>query len=117
MLRSSILFTAAVAGALAGLLSKRRSRVCYFRIRRTKSELGYTFWILQGFDKHKCFVLFDTWQEAIDEANLRLRHPHSSRIAQPVANCEESRPGKRQLSRGLVRAEQHIRHAVSFAAR
>jgi len=75
MLRSSILFSAAVAGALAGLWSKRRSRVCYFRIRRTKSELGYTFWILEGLDKHKCFVLFDTWQEAIDEANLRLRHP------------------------------------------
>ena len=75
MLRSSILFSAAVAGALVGLWSKRRSRVCYFRIRRTRSELGYTFWILEGLDKHKCFVLFDTWREAIDEANLRLRRP------------------------------------------
>ena len=102
MLRSSILFSAAVAGALVGLWSKRRSRVCYFRIRRTRSELGYTFWILEGLDKHKCFVLFDTWREAIDEANLRLRRPVGQRVLPSAA---------------AVLAEQPIRHTVSLAAR
>ena len=55
-----------------------RTRERLFAIRRTKSELGYTYWVLQGFDACKCFLLFDTWQEAMDEANVRL---HSS---QPV---------------------------------
>ena len=50
-----------------------RPRTDYFQIRRTKSELGYTFWVLQGFGRYRCFLLLDTWQEAIDEANLRLR--------------------------------------------
>jgi hypothetical protein len=50
-----------------------RPRTDYFQIRRTKSELGYTFWVLQGFGRCSCFLLFDTWQEAIDEANLRLK--------------------------------------------
>ncbi len=45
----------------------------YFQIRRTKSELGYTFWVLQGFGKHTSFSLFDTWQEAMEEATLRLK--------------------------------------------
>lgn len=49
------------------------ARVDYFTIRRTRFELGYTYWILQGFGKHKCFVLCDTWQEAMNEATLRLK--------------------------------------------
>ena len=49
-----------------------RSHERLFVIRRTKSELGYTYWVLQGFHSCKCFLLFDTWQEAMDEANLRL---------------------------------------------
>jgi hypothetical protein len=44
-----------------------------FSIKRTKSEIGYVYWILQGYGKHKCFVLCDSWQEAIDEARLRLQ--------------------------------------------
>lgn len=78
MLKFSILFAAGVAGALVGLLSKParpskpRPAVRCFRIKRTKSELGFTFWILEGLGKHKCFVLFDTWREAMDEACRRL---------------------------------------------
>jgi hypothetical protein len=78
MLRFSVLFAAGVAGVLVGLLSKplkRRPVARCFSIKRTKSEVGYTFWILEGFGRHKCFVLCDTWQEAIDEANRRLRRP------------------------------------------
>ena len=50
-----------------------------FAIRRTKSDLGYTYWVLQGFDACTCFLLFDTWQEAMDEATSRLHMNQSSR--------------------------------------
>ncbi len=56
----------------------RRSPHRLFAIRRTKSDLGYTYWVLQGFDSCKCFHLFDTWQEAMDEATFRLRVNQSS---------------------------------------
>ena|SRR5437764_6402593 len=48
---------------------KRRN---YFSIRRTKSELGYVYWVLQGHGEFQCFVLFDTWREAVDEALCRV---------------------------------------------
>ena len=44
----------------------------YFSIRRTKSELGYVYWVLQGYGEFQCFVLFDTWREAIEEATARV---------------------------------------------
>jgi hypothetical protein len=71
----------------------------YFRIRRTKLqvgmrpmkfdagirrggfELGYTYWVLQGLGRHRCFVLCDTWQEAMEEATARLNS--ASLRAQP----------------------------------
>jgi hypothetical protein len=43
-----------------------------FSIRRTKSEVGYVYWILKGYGEHKCFVLCDTWQEAVEQAKIRL---------------------------------------------
>jgi hypothetical protein len=43
-----------------------------FSIKRTKSEVGYVYWILEGFGKHKCFVLCDTWEEAMEQAKARL---------------------------------------------
>ncbi len=45
----------------------------YFNIRRTKSELGYTYWVLQGFGQYRGFTLFDTWQEAMEQATVRLK--------------------------------------------
>lgn len=44
----------------------------YFSIRRTKSELGYVYWVLHGHGEFQCFVLFDTWREAIDEGLHRV---------------------------------------------
>lgn len=56
-----------------------------FSIRRTRSELGYTYWVVQGFGSHSCFVLCDTWQEAMDEAAARLRtHAVSDRQLVPA---------------------------------
>ncbi len=43
----------------------------YFSIRRTKSELGYVYWVLQGYGEFQCYVLHDTWKEAADEACRR----------------------------------------------
>ena len=90
MLRVSILIAAGVAGALVGLLARPKQPARCFSIKRTKSELGYTFWILQGFGHHKCFILCDTWQEAIAEANSRLR---AVKVAQKLAtprSCSSS---------------------------
>jgi hypothetical protein len=44
----------------------------FFSIRRTKSEFGYVYWVLQGFGEFQCFVLYDTWREAMDEAYRRV---------------------------------------------
>ncbi len=46
-------------------------RTDYFSIRRTKSDLGYTYWVLQGHGYFASFALFDTWRDAMDEANHR----------------------------------------------
>jgi hypothetical protein len=54
------------------VIVKTRVRRDYFRISRTKSEVGYVYWVLQGFGAYKCFVLLDTWQQALDEANARV---------------------------------------------
>jgi hypothetical protein len=43
-----------------------------FSIKRTKSEVGYVYWILEGYGKYKCFVLCDTWEEAMEQARTRL---------------------------------------------
>jgi hypothetical protein len=43
-----------------------------FSIKRTRSEVGYVYWILEGFGNHKCFVLCDTWEEAMEQAKTRL---------------------------------------------
>lgn len=49
------------------------TRADYLKIYRTKSELGYVYWVLQGFGRYKCFVLLDSWREAIAEAEQRAR--------------------------------------------
>ena len=50
----------------------RAPRTDYFSVRRTQSDLGFTYWVLQGHGCFSSFALFDTWREAIDEANRRL---------------------------------------------
>ena len=90
MLRVSILIAAGVAGALVGLLARPKQQARCFSIKRTKSELGYTFWILQGFGHYKCFILCDTWQEAIDEANRRLRAVPVAQKLDTTRSCSSS---------------------------
>jgi len=70
----AILLAVGAAGLL--MLARPQTRAkpepC-FRIRRTKLDAGYVYWVVEGLGKHKCFVLCDTWQDAVDEANGRLR--------------------------------------------
>jgi hypothetical protein len=56
-----------------------RSRTDYFHIRQTRSELGYVYWVAQGFGRYRCFLLLDTWEEAIQEALRRMRPPSMRR--------------------------------------
>jgi hypothetical protein len=61
-----------------------------FRIYRTNSEIGYTYWVLQGFGTFSCFALFDSWEQAIQEANRRVviveRELRGSRTAKPTVH-------------------------------
>jgi hypothetical protein len=59
----------------------KATRRDYFSIRRTKSELGYVYWVLQGHGAFQCFVLFDRWKEAAAEASRRV----SERCAESVS--------------------------------
>lgn len=53
-------------------VAKAPERTHYFTIRRTTSDLGLTYWVLQGFGCYQGFTLLDTWQEAMDEATTRI---------------------------------------------
>lgn len=44
----------------------------HFSIKRTRSEVGYVYWILEGYGQYKCFVLCDSWDEAVAQAKARL---------------------------------------------
>ena len=43
-----------------------------FSIKRTKSEVGYVYWILEGYGRYKCFILCDSWDEAVAQAKAKL---------------------------------------------
>ncbi len=55
------------------------------KISQTRSELGYVYWVLRQHGRYPTYVLFDTWQEAIDEAvrrmNVRTASPPQSEAA------------------------------------
>jgi hypothetical protein len=54
------------------ITSDRAAKQRNFSIRRTKSELGYVYWVLQGFGKYSCYTLYDSWEEAIEGAKARI---------------------------------------------
>jgi hypothetical protein len=60
-----------------------RPRTDYFSIKRSKSDFGFTYWVLQGHGYFSSFALFDTWREAMDEANHRIA------LAAPAAPVEQ----------------------------
>jgi hypothetical protein len=44
----------------------------YFSITRARSRDAHPKWVLQGFGRFQCFLLFDTWREAMDQACFRI---------------------------------------------
>ena len=60
----------AVAGHGATVKPVVRSN--FFSIRQTKSEFGYTYWVVQGHGVYASFELFDTWPEAMAAVEARL---------------------------------------------
>ena len=58
------------------------ARKDYFAISQTRSEVGFVYWVLQGFGCYESFSLFDTWKEAVEEANRRVTE---RRVAVPEA--------------------------------
>lgn len=51
----------------------------YFCISSTRSKDQPQRWLLQGFGRLHCFLFFDTWQAAMDQATFRLESlMHSS---------------------------------------
>ena len=44
----------------------------FFSLTRSRSNDSLPRWVLQGFGRHQCFLLFDSWQEAMDQANFRV---------------------------------------------
>jgi hypothetical protein len=55
----------------------------HFSIKRTRSEVGYVYWSLEGYGQYKCFVLCDSWDEAVAQAKARL-------AGEEVASAAES---------------------------
>lgn len=48
------------------------TRANFFTIKREQSDLGFTYWVLQGHGIYASFELFDTWAEAMSAAETRL---------------------------------------------
>jgi hypothetical protein len=43
------------------------------KIAQTRSELGYVYWVVRETGPNAKYALFDTWQEAMDEVNRRVK--------------------------------------------
>lgn len=76
---------AATAEGGAGILPTARTTERKFSIKRTKSEVGYVYWILEGFGSYKCFVLCDSWEEAVAQAKARLEEIDGTHISAGVS--------------------------------
>jgi hypothetical protein len=59
-----------------------------FTIKRTKSEVGYVYWILEGYGKYKCFILCDSWDEAVAQAKAKLAEVDG--VAAPLAMAAQA---------------------------
>lgn len=59
-----------------------------FSIKRTKSEVGYVYWILEGYGRYKCFILCDSWDEAVAQAKAKMAEVDGTdaRMAASAAN-------------------------------
>ncbi len=49
----------------------------YFHITRSRGTSPAQKWVLQGFGRYQCFLLFDSWREAMDQATFHMESLHS----------------------------------------
>lgn len=63
---------------------KREDR---FRVYKSQTDLGYAYWVLQGFGSFECFALFDSWEQAMQEAERRVAV--ALRLARVDASSQE----------------------------
>jgi len=75
----------APAAALVQPLVPKTDAARNFSIKRTKSEVGYVYWILEGYGKYKCFILCDTWEEAVEQAKTKLAEIEGADVPQAMA--------------------------------
>jgi len=66
-------------------LAPKKDAARNFSIKRTKSEVGYVYWILEGYGKYKCFILCDTWDEAVAQAKTKLAEVDGAGAPQMMA--------------------------------
>jgi hypothetical protein len=51
-----------------------RQRGDYFQITRSRGKGSKQKWVLQGFGRYQCFLLFDSWREAMDQATFHAEN-------------------------------------------
>jgi hypothetical protein len=93
--RGGLVLVAGAIGLLAGveyLLAVRspkpvspararsRNQTPHLKVSQTRSELGYVYWVVREAGGTPKYALFDTWQEAIDEVNRRIKSAASIRL-------------------------------------
>jgi hypothetical protein len=76
---------AAPVASLATPLVPKTDAARNFSIKRTKSEVGYVYWILEGYGKYKCFILCDSWDEAVEQAKAKLAEIDGAEMPQAMA--------------------------------
>ena len=63
--------------ASPGMADQQKSTAApreHFRISRVRSNTGPQQWTLEGHGRYQCFLLFDTWAQAVEQATFRLEH-------------------------------------------
>jgi hypothetical protein len=43
------------------------------KVTQTRSELGYVYWVVRETGETPKYALFETWQEAMEEVNRRMK--------------------------------------------
>ena len=119
--KGGIALLSGVAGVLAGVErfiaprpAVRKPRTDYFSIRQTRSELGYTFWVLQGHGYFASFTLFDTWREAMDEASLRVGSAPDARVRHRLQ--QQNRANNDQPGMSVEKKPTRIHALVNHSA-
>jgi len=59
----------------------------YFEITKSRGVVEQAKWVLQGYGCYQCFLLFDSWHEAMEQASFQLESLGSGEFVQLRAKC------------------------------